>query len=99
MSEGNRSSTWFWVLGGFGIFILLLCVLGGIGYIIAAAVGSSSTTSFSVGNGKIGVIELTGVILSPDTIVDQLQTFADDDSIRAIVLHVNSPGGGAAASQ
>ncbi len=97
MSEGNSRSTWFWVLGGFGVFVVLLCVLAGIGYTVASAVGGSGAPSF--GNGKIGVIELTGVILSPDTIVDQLQTFADDDSIRAIVIHVNSPGGGAAASQ
>ena len=98
MDEGRRHSAWFWVLGGLAIFVVLLCVLGGIGYTIATAVGGSSTPAFG-GNGKIGVIELTGVILSPDAVVDQLQTFADDSSIRAILLHVNSPGGGAAASQ
>ncbi len=100
MSDGTRRSPWFWVLGGFGIFVILICVLGAIGYTIAAALGGASgAASFGSGNGKIGVIELTGVILSPDSVIDQLQTFADDNSIRAIVLHVNSPGGGAAASQ
>ena len=98
MNEVKGHSAWFWVLGGFGIFVVLLCILAGIGYTIASAVGDSSSTP-AFGNGKIGVIELTGVIMSPDTVVDQLQTFADDDSIRAIILHVNSPGGGAAASQ
>jgi protease-4 len=99
MIDPNRGrSTWFWVMCGFGMFLVLLCVLAGIGYTVATAVGSSSGPAFG-GNGKIGVIELTGVILSPDSVVDQLQAFADDSSIRAIVLHVNSPGGGAAASQ
>ena len=97
MNVAKPRSTWAWVLGGFGVLLLLLCILGGIGYTVATTFGSVSSPSF--GNGKIGVIDLTGVILSPDTTIDQLQTFADDDSIRAIVLHVNSPGGGAAASQ
>ena len=31
--------------------------------------------------------------------MQQLKKFADDDSIKAIILHVNSPGGGVAASE
>jgi len=39
------------------------------------------------------------VILDPNDVVDQLRRFADDDSIKAIIVHVNSPGGGVAASE
>jgi protease-4 len=99
MTDAKGRSTWLWVLGGSGLFILLICILAGIGYTVASVVGASNTSAFGTGNGKIGVIDLTGVILSSDSVIDQLQTFANDDSIRAIVLHVNSPGGGAAASQ
>jgi protease-4 len=31
--------------------------------------------------------------------VDQLRKLADDDSVKAIIIHVNSPGGGVAASE
>ncbi len=48
---------------------------------------------------KIGVVELDGVIISPKQVVTQLKHFADDDSVKAIILHVNSPGGGVAASE
>ncbi len=48
---------------------------------------------------KIGVVDLEGVILDPNDVVDQLRRFADDDSIKAIIVHVNSPGGGVAASE
>jgi protease-4 len=99
MTDAKGRSTWLWVLGGSGLFILLICILAGIGYTVASVVGAPNTSAFGTGNGKIGVVDLTGVILSSDSVIDQLQTFADDDSIRAIVLHVNSPGGGAAASQ
>jgi protease-4 len=48
---------------------------------------------------RIGVVDLEGVILTPKTVIEQLKKFNDDDSIKAIVLHVNSPGGGVAASE
>src|SRR3989440_11698304 len=48
---------------------------------------------------KIGVVNLEGVIIDPNAVVQQLKKFGDDDSIKAIILHVNSPGGGVAASE
>jgi protease-4 len=48
---------------------------------------------------KIGVVELEGVILDSSVIVPQIKKFGDDDSIKAIILRVNSPGGGVAASE
>jgi protease-4 len=39
------------------------------------------------------------IIIDPGTVVGQLKKFGDDDSIKAIILHVNSPGGGVAASE
>jgi protease-4 len=48
---------------------------------------------------RIAVIDIEGVIFSPETVDAQLRKFGDDSSVRAIILHINSPGGGAAASQ
>jgi protease-4 len=48
---------------------------------------------------KIGVVDLDGVILDPGEVVSDLRKFAQDDSIKAIIIHVNSPGGGVAASE
>ena len=48
---------------------------------------------------QIGVVDLEGMIVTPKETVKQLRRFADDDSVKAIVLHINSPGGGAAASE
>src|ERR1700728_4237416 len=45
------------------------------------------------------LVDLDGVILSPQPVVGELKKFADDSSIKAIILHVNSPGGGVAASE
>jgi protease-4 len=53
---------------------------------------------FKVGS-KIGVVELSGVIIDADKVNTQIRKLADDSSVKAIILHINSPGGGAAASQ
>lgn len=53
----------------------------------------------SLGGGNIAVVDINGVILSADTTVDQLRKYDEDDSIKAIILHINSPGGAAAPSQ
>jgi hypothetical protein len=97
MSDQGRSRTWLWVvIGGGAFFLFVLAVFT----LIYLTVRSGQDTSALSGFGdKIGVVDLEGVILNPKTVVGQLKKFADDDSIKAIVLHVNSPGGGVAASE
>jgi len=60
---------------------------------------NGDTSMTGLGGDKIGVIDVSGVILDAEKLDTQLRKFGDDDSIKAIILHINSPGGGAAASQ
>lgn len=48
---------------------------------------------------KIGVIPIEGVISSSTDIAGQIEKFRKDDSIKAIVLRINSPGGAVAPTQ
>lgn len=50
---------------------------------------------------KIAIVRIEGVISGElaDRTVRQLKKYADDTSIKAIVLRIDSPGGGVAASQ
>ncbi len=59
--------------------------------------GNASGLAFD--GDRIAVIDIDGVIMDADKIDSQLRKFGDDDSVKAIILHINSPGGGAAASQ
>jgi protease-4 len=96
MPEG-RSRTLLWVLIGGGAFFLFVLAVFSLVYItLHAGGGESSLTSFG---DRIGVVDLEGVILSPQPVVGQLKKFGDDSSIKAIIIHVNSPGGGVAASE
>jgi protease IV len=98
MADEKRSRTWLWVLIGGGAFFLFVLAVFTLVYLTLHAGGEQASAFGSFGS-KIGVVELEGVILDPDTVVQQLKKFSDDDSIKAIILHVNSPGGGVAASE
>src|SRR6201984_2822636 len=96
MSE-RRSRTLLWILIGGGEFFLFVLALFTLVYLtLHAGTGEASLGGFG---DRIGVVDLEGVILSPQPVVGQLKKFGDDLSIKAILLHVNSPGGGVAASE
>jgi protease-4 len=97
MPNNGRSRTWLWIVIGGGAFFLFVLAVFTLVYITLRA-GDQTSTLGSFGD-KIGVVDLEGVILTPKTVVEQLKKFGDDDSIKAIILHVNSPGGGVAASE
>lgn len=74
------------------------------GFLMLVIIGLSSVDGDLglVGRGsKIGVIELFGVIdeASGRPVIKYLDRYAKNDAIKAVVIHVNSPGGGAAISQ
>ena len=52
-----------------------------------------------VAGGNIGVVEVNNIIYTSKYVVEDLKTFGDDPSIKAIILRINSPGGVVAASQ
>jgi protease-4 len=96
MPEG-RSRTLLWVVIGGGAFFLFVLAVFSLVYLTLHA--GSNQASFGGFGDRIGVVDLDGVILSPQPVVDELKKFNDDSSVKAIILHVNSPGGGVAASE
>jgi protease-4 len=97
MPDTGRSRTLLWIVIGGGAFLLFVLAVFTLVYLTLRS--NEESTAFRGFGNKIGVVDLEGVIISPKTVVDQLKKFADDDSIKAIILHVNSPGGGVAASE
>jgi protease IV len=96
-----RRSGWFWAAIAVAIVGVVVIAFG---LIIASSIktlaaNSDSGSSLSFGTDSIAVIDVSGVILDADKVDKQLEKYGDDDSVKAIVLHIDSPGGGAAASQ
>ena len=71
-------------------------------FFLALAVAVSSfmgqPTNLVIGD-KIGIVEIYGVISDSKQVIEQLHDFRDNDSIKALVLRVDSPGGGVGPSQ
>jgi protease-4 len=99
MADEKRSRTWVWVLVGGGAFVLFVAVVFLLIYFTLRSGNGEDASAFGGFGDKIGVVDLEGVILDSDTVVQELKKFGDDDSIKAIIIHVNSPGGGVAASE
>jgi protease IV len=97
MSDQKRSRTWLWILIGGGAFFLFVLAVFTLVYLTLRS-GGESAGLHGFGE-RIGVVDLDGIILDSTTVVQQLKKFGDDDSIKAIIIHVNSPGGGVAASE
>jgi protease-4 len=76
-----------------GMFALMMVGMSG---------SSSGGFEFgSISGNEIGVVEVYGAIDDDlaRQVIRQLERFTDNSSIQAIVVHVNSPGGGVAPSQ
>ncbi|MDD5544872.1 MAG: signal peptide peptidase SppA [Acidobacteriia bacterium] len=92
----RHSSVVLWILvacGGLLVFGVLVFVL------LIYSMKSEQASDFSFGEDKVAVVDLTGEIFDSTSFVEQLDKYGKDSSIKAIVLHIDSPGGSAAASQ
>ena len=78
------------------ILLVMAIVLGGILMLTLHFFTPSATVLFKE---KIGVVSVTGTIASSRKITSALEKFAKDDGIRAIIVRIDSPGGGVGASQ
>jgi protease-4 len=54
--------------------------------------------SFALGD-RVGVVEVNGVISNSKEVIQEIEYFVDDEGVKAIVLRIDSPGGGVGASQ
>ncbi len=89
----KSTKVFLWVIGVVLAGSVLIAVL------IFAGGTEESEYDLSGHGAKVAVVNLTGTIISSREIVSTLQTLAKNKSVKAILLRVNSPGGGVAASQ
>jgi len=48
---------------------------------------------------KIALVKVEGMLITADAIVDEINAYADDSSVKVILIRIDSPGGGVVASQ
>ncbi len=84
------------IIGGFFIIAIGLFAL-----IFIGVMSSDGDFGFAGLGDKIGIVEMYGVINedSGRPVIKQIEKWTDNSSIKALVIHINSPGGGVAISQ
>src|SRR5215813_450380 len=88
----NRVSLWL-LLGG-GAFVLLAIVL--VAVMLTFSADDAADLAFS---DRIQVVDVDGELVESRAILDQLKRYEDSNSVKAILLNIDSPGGGVAVSQ
>jgi protease-4 len=69
-------------------------------FVIIAVISLILTLTNKVPLGeKVALVRITGVILDSTDVIEELKKYSKDNSIKAIVIRVDSPGGGVAPSQ
>lgn len=94
----NMSSSSKWFLGILGVLLILALGFTFLIFSVVRPTGSAEVVTSGSGD-KIGVVELKGEIVSAEETVRQVKMYREDRSIRAILLRIDSPGGGPVASQ
>jgi protease-4 len=74
------------LIAGGGLLALIIVIS-----VIVTVIGSSA--------GKVALVRVEGPIIEAKPVVDEIKGYVKDSSIRAIVLRVDSPGGGVVPSQ
>lgn len=111
----RRRRTWLWVGGILALLVVLACasavVLAAVlGVGSSSSAGWQEEHVSGSGADKIAILPVEGVIgntgsvlgsgsATPDDLKSQLRQARDDADVRAIVLEVNSPGGGVTESE
>ena len=90
------SKKMFYVVAGSAMFFVVLFMFS---ILIAKALLGGDTDGKLVDRQGVGLIEVKGMILDSKDTIRQLRHFLKKDSIKAVVLRVDSPGGVVAPSQ
>lgn len=79
-------------LFGVAVFIFIVAYIATVGF---------GTRSWMLGmpGEKIAVVRIEGVILDSNEIIEELKEYRSSDSVKAILLRIDSPGGAVAPSQ
>ena len=92
---GKRGNLLLWlVIGGGALLFFTVSLIA-----LAVFVSEEEAPAFSLAHNQLALLELEGIILDSKEFTDQLKAFGKRSPVRAVVLRLNTPGGGVAASQ
>jgi protease-4 len=91
----NQTARRMGILSGLLILFSFLAML----FFALRSPGRGGNFFARLGQGKLGIVEIEGAITDSGTAVERLHKFRQDDSIKGVILRINSPGGEVAPVQ
>jgi protease-4 len=89
----RKGCIWGWLIGIVALLVIFLVT------VIAIEALLGETISFPAYGARVALVRVQGVLAGGRLVLDELDTMSSTPGIRALVLRVDSPGGGASASQ
>ena len=86
------------IIAALGLGVLFFAVLYVAVLVAGGKKATSRLTTLPTGD-RIALVKIEGLLLTSDASVEEIKGYAEDGSIKAIVLRIESPGGGVVASQ
>ena len=84
------------ILIGLGVIAVLLVFFLSVLFFIGRYIGRPGR--FAYGD-KIAIIEIRGVITQSSGIIEEINQYQEDEGVKAIILRIDSPGGGVGPAQ
>ena len=84
------------ILIGLGVIVALLVFFFAALFFIGRSMGRPGRFAFG---DKIAVVEISGVITQSSGIIEEIHQYLEDEGVKAIILRIDSPGGGVGPSQ
>jgi protease-4 len=84
------------ILVGLGVIVALLVFFFSALFFIGRSMGKPGRFAFG---DKIAIVEIRGVITQSSGIIEEIHQYLEDEAVKAIILRIDSPGGGVGPSQ
>lgn len=84
------------ILIGLGVMAALLVFFLSVLFFIGRYIGRPGRFAFG---DKIAIVEIKGVITQSSGIIEEINQYQEDEGVKAIILRIDSPGGGVGPSQ
>ena len=91
----KRSNLWLWFIGGGGaLLFFILCIAA-----LASVFTNNGSPQVVRSSNQIASFEIKGTISDSKGFIDELKEYGNRSNVMSVIIRIDSPGGGVAASQ
>jgi len=89
----NKGCLWGWIIGVVALLLIILVTVVTIESVLGERI------SLPMPGRHVGLVRVEGLLVDPEPVIADIEEMTEDASVGAVVLRIDSPGGGVATSQ